>query len=144
MKQVFKICFLVIVLAGVAVSQPLLQVKPSPLNFGYISIDGINQREMVLVNISSWLLVIDSCRYQAPFYVEHISGITIERGDSLIVETSFSPEIEMDYIDNFDIFYTNQFEQYIYRLRVTATGIQTFEAGEIIWSYQHIENVQSQ
>jgi len=141
MKQAFKICFFMIVLTGIAVSQPQLQVKPSPLKFGYISIDGTNQREIVLVNTGLSSIVIDSCLYQPPFYVDNISGITINAGDSLIVETSFSPEIEMDYISFYDIHYTGHFGQFIYRLRITASGIQTFEAGEIIWSYQHIENV---
>ncbi len=141
MKQVIKICLFMIILTSVAVSQPQLRVKPSPLYFGYISIGGINQREMLFINIGFWPVVIDSCLYQAPFYVENISGITINPGDTLTVETCFSPEIETDYLSFYDIYYTGHFGQFIFRLRVTATGIQTFEAGEIIWSYQHIENV---
>ncbi|MCD6162901.1 MAG: FG-GAP repeat protein [candidate division Zixibacteria bacterium] len=126
-------------MSGIAFSQPQLDIKPSPLKFGYISINGIQTREIVLCNVGNNTLTIDSCVVEPPFYMELLSDIIIEPDDSIAASIIFYPEQEYTFLDEI-LFYVNGAAE-CSTLTISGHGIREFESGEIIWSYQHIEDV---
>ncbi len=140
MQPYLKIFVMIIVLTGAAVSQPVLELNPDPLKFGFISLGGSQQRNLNLSNVGNQTLVLDSCRYQSPFIVESVAGISIEPGSDINIAVSFVPDEEVYYINTFTFF--NNGTDPEYNLEVTANGTRTFEPGEIIWAFQHIENVE--
>jgi len=139
MRRLLMVFLAVLAAAGTVTAEPEIQVAPDPLKFGYISIGGVQQREIKIYNVGDMTLIIDSTHAPQPFFIEQLYGISIEPAESLIVETGFMPDEESDYAAEFEI-YNNAMDAY-YHLPVTAHGVRAFEPGEIIWSYQHIENV---
>jgi outer membrane protein assembly factor BamB len=133
-------CFvLLIALSGTVFGQPLLDITPDPLKFGFISINGVQQRLINLANIGDQTLVLDSCLYQSPFDVNPVAGLSIAPGETILLPTRFQPDQEQYYDQTFTFYYNGSNP---YTLPVTATGVRNFQPGEIIWSFQHIENVE--
>jgi len=139
MKLLLMVFLVMIISTGIAVSQPQLEISPDPLQFGFISVGGSQIRNISLTNTGDQTLVLDSCYFQSPFNIDYEEGVTIDPGETLEISTSFMPSAETYYSDSF-IFYCN-IPDSEYELAVTANGIRGFQPGEIIWSFQHIENV---
>jgi outer membrane protein assembly factor BamB len=140
MKRSLMVCALMMVLTSLVFAQPELSVSPNPLKFGYISINGSQQRDVIFYNIGDQNLVVDSAEFIQPFGIESIDGLTIAPGDSAIVQTSFDPVVIEYYHDPIIIHYNNPTEPQ-YEILTEANCIRGFEPGEIMWSFQHIENV---
>lgn len=139
MKLYIKTYTLFCILAATAFSQPQLDIEPSPLKFGYISINGAQARDIILHNIGNHTLTIDSCIIEPPFNMELLAGVVIEPDDSVIASVYFLPDQENIFSDEI-LFFLNG-TAICSTLTVSGHGIREFESGEIIWSYQHIEDV---
>ncbi len=137
MKNYITICFLTLVLYLPASAQPELDISPNPLKFGYISEGGMQQRNITIYNIGDQTAEITGADALEVFDVRAIFDIEIEPGDSAVVPVVFTPTSEGDFDSWIYISYGEQFE-----LPIVGYGIRQFEPGEIIWSFQHIENVE--
>jgi len=140
MSRVFQDLTVLIFLTALVAADPVLNITPNPIKYGYVSIGGSHQREIVLKNTGDETVIINSCDFAAPFHVESVSGLTIEPGDSAIIVTGFSPIIESTYDGHYVFHYNNQSHPE-YDLFYNANSVRSFERGDVIWSYQHIEDV---
>ena len=140
MMKYSKIAIAFFILSSLTLAQPLLSIKPDTLKFGYISTGGSYERQMTLYNVGDQRLTIESCDHLEAFNIDHIEGLQIEPGDSAIVSAIFTPEAEGLYNSSFEFTYNNITEPR-YRMIVVARGVPSFERGDIIWSYQHIDDV---
>ena len=139
MRRMLMVFLAISMFAPTLMAQPEIQVSPDTLKFGHISLGGNQQRNITIYSVGDMALIIDSTYAPGPFYIEPVSGVSIDPGDSLVVATDFTPDTEIDYEAEFEI-YNSAMDAY-YALPVTAHGVPAYEPGEIIWSFQHIENV---
>jgi len=139
MRSMLTICLVILVLSGLTMAQPVLEISPDPLKFGFISVGGLQQRTITFRNTGDQALILQSCQVQAPFYVNPISGMTIQPNDSSHVTAFFSPDEEINY--NINIIIQSNAENPNYTLNTTGNGTRVYLPGEMIWSFQHIENV---
>lgn len=140
MKSMLKIFISLIILTGALLAQPVLEINPDPLKFGYISIDGgYQQRELALSNIGDQTLIITSCGFESPFYIAFPETLVIEPGNSATTVCTFTPSSETSY--NAAVIVYSNGSNPEYHLDVSANGVRAFQPGEAIWSFQHIENV---
>ncbi|MCD6163624.1 MAG: T9SS type A sorting domain-containing protein [candidate division Zixibacteria bacterium] len=141
MIKLLKISILLLVFTGILLAQPVLEVSPAPLKFGYISIGGgSQQRDLTLSNTGNQSLFIYSCSFESPFYISIPESLVIAPSDSVIVACTFTPSSEIPYND--DIIFYNNGANPEYNLDISANGTRAFQPGEKIWSFQHIENVE--
>ncbi len=140
MNRGFQISLVLIFLSGLVSAEPLLRITPNPVKYGYVSTGGSHQREIVLKNIGNETVIISSCDFAAPFSVESVNGLTIMPGDSVMVTTGFNPDIENTY-DSYYVFHYNNPNHPEYDLFYHANAVRSFERRDVIWSYQHIEDV---
>jgi len=139
MRSKLMICLVILVMSGPTLAQPVLEISPDPLKFGFISVGGIQQRTLLFRNAGDQALILESCQIQAPFYINPLNGMTIGPNDSSQVTVFFSPDDEINY--NFDIVVYSNAENPNYTLNTTGNGTRVYQPGEMIWSFQHIENV---
>jgi len=140
MYRSFQVFLILFFLSGIVAADPLLRITPNPVKYGYVSIGGSHQREIVLKNIGDETVILSGCDFAIPFYVESVGGLTIAPGDSAIVVTGFNPTEENTY-DSYYVFHYNNPNYPDYDLFYRANSIRSFERGDVIWSYQHIEDV---
>lgn len=140
MKFSLKIFLTFLYLTSGLIAQPNLDVDPDPLQFGHISMGGLQLRDLTLTNTGDQVLQLDSCQYAFPFYLEGVAGIQIQPDESVNVTVYFGPTEERTYIESI-VFFSNASNP-IYSLDVTGDGARVFQPGEMIWSFQHIENVE--
>jgi outer membrane protein assembly factor BamB len=140
MRKVSTIFTVIFLLPVIASGQPVLEISPDTLNFGYVSVDGSHERGFMLYNTGDEILVVDSILVPSVFSLEPETDITINPGDSLIVNGQFNPDVEDDFSGAWSFYYNNP-DNPVYGLDVIAHGVRAFLPGEMIWSFQHIENV---
>ena len=138
MKLMLKV-FITLLIVNAANAQPVMHFSPDPLRFGYISEGGEQHRRLVISNTGNATLVLDSCRVNAPFAIGTVNGLSIEPSAAETVMVDFYPQ-EINSYDLDITFYSNA-QPPQYDLRVYGNGTRVFTPGEMIWSFQHIENV---
>lgn len=142
MKRVSVILSMMLLLPVIAFGQPILEISPDTLKFGYVSMGGSHERDFTLYNTGDEILVVDSLLVPSVFSLEPETDITINPGDSLIVNADFNPDQELDFSGLWSFYYNNP-DNPVYDLDVIAHGTRAFLPGEMIWSFQHIANVVS-
>ena len=140
MMKYWKIAIAVLLLGGFISAEPLLSIRPDTLKFGYISSGGSTEREFTLFNVGDLRLRIESCDHLEAFNVDNVVGLQISPGDSAVISAVFRPTGEGSY-ESYFVFTYNNFSDPQYELPVVAEGISSFERGDIIWSFQHIDDV---
>jgi len=136
-KYIITAILLTFVLSNFILAQPDIAFKPTILKFGFVSIDGTHQRDITLVNIGDAPANIDSCSIAEPFAIEPVEGVVIPPGDSVTFSIDFNPLAVQYLYRTIDFFYNDLESSFI----VQARGIPQFEAGEIIWTADHINDV---
>ena len=140
MKRYILLLLMILMLISSTTAQPQLDITPSPVKFGYISAYGEHQSELVIHNVGDQDAIISGCDHLEDFNIELPENLTIPPGESATVTAVFTPYSESNY-DSYFLFYYNNTGEPVYELPVLAQGIKGFQPGEIIWSFQHIENV---
>ena len=138
MKLWLKV-FAVLLVVSATYAQPVMDFSPDPLRFGYISMGGQQQRKLIISNTGNETLILDSCSISAPFTIESVNGLSIAPAAAETVRVNFSPDEIYTYDDNITFYSNAQPSQY--DLQLNGNGTRVFAPGEMIWSFQHIENV---
>jgi outer membrane protein assembly factor BamB len=142
MEMKTGICF--ILLVSTAFASPVIHFEVDTLKFGAVSAGGNHERFFEISNTGDEALVISHVRTSRPVFNLLAPNLpdTIESGDTAVYNINFHPQNEGT-IDTVIIFNSNDPTTPNASLPIKAKGIPAFAPGEIIWSYQGIENVVS-
>jgi outer membrane protein assembly factor BamB len=138
-----KVIFWLLILTTVALGAPELTVYPDTVKFGMISIGGNHSRTFAAYNTGDSELIINSIDMPDPVLTLSNPSlpITLNAGDSINISIQFNP-VDITQYDGDIQFFSNDPNSPL-SIPAVASGIDLFLPGEIIWSYQGIENVVS-
>lgn len=136
------ICFLLCM--STALASPVINIGVDTLRFGYISVGGSHARDFRISNTGDLPLVVDNANLPDPAYVLLSPALpaTIPGGESDTFTIDFRPVEQRTFNTNFS-FHSNDPATPDAPLPAVARGVRVFQPGEVIWSYQGIENVVS-
>jgi outer membrane protein assembly factor BamB len=131
------------ILASAVQASPEIELQIETLYFGSVSEGGSHQRDFIVGNVGDEDLTVDAVDLLEVFDLTSPSlPISIEPGSDIIFSIVFRPAGTQSYDGSIWI-YSNDPTNSELELPELAQGIPAFEPGEIIWSYQGIENVES-
>ena len=136
------ICFLLSLSAASAA--PVIEIGVDTLYFGHVSAGGGHTRTLAISNAGDEDLIVSQIDLGDTIFVllPPLPPDTIPPGQFEICSIAFHPLDQISYSRSFAI-YSNDPATPTLQLPVMAQGVPVFDAGEIIWSYQGIENVVS-
>jgi hypothetical protein len=139
-----KTVLCLLICASSTLASPIIDLGIDTLKFGHISAGGNQIRQLVIGNAGDEPLSINYVTFHDSTFalISPVLPDTIAVGMQGVFEISFLPLDEISY-DRDLYFHSNDPGNPDAHLPVIATGAQVFMPGEIIWSYQGIENVVS-
>ncbi len=137
-----KVLVIFLLLTAVVAASPEINIDVDTLHFGYISAGGENQRTFRIGNAGDENLMITDleCPDFSFSLINPALPVTITPNSLVLFRIRFSPIDAISYDCVFTIT-SNDPTNPTRALPATAAGAPAFEPGEIIWSYQCIENV---
>jgi len=134
------ICFLMS--ASMAAAAPIIYISVDTLGFGYVSAGGMHVRTLEIANGGDQALIISQVVLGDTTFALVGPSIpdTIAAGQTNDYSFTFHPGNQISYDRTFS-FHSNDPVTPIAVLPVAAHGVPVYAPGEIIWSYQGIENV---
>lgn len=138
-----KIVIWFLICTAMAIASPEISIEIDTLHFGSVSAGGEHERNFIIGNNGDEDLIIDNVDMLEDLILTSPPlPATIEPAANEAFHISFRPPGSGSY-DGLITIYSNDPVTPIAELPETAAGIPVFERGEIIWSYQGIENVES-
>jgi outer membrane protein assembly factor BamB len=132
------------ILVSIAGAAPVIHVETDTLRFGSISAGGNHSRHFEISNIGDSSLVVSRFDLPDSVFTRLSPDLpdTIPAGEASVYNINFNPIDETAY-DTIIIIHCNDPDTPQVTITAIARGIPVFAPGEIIWSYQGIENVVS-
>jgi hypothetical protein len=130
--------------ASTALSSPIIEFGADTLKFGHISVGGHHSRQLSVSNAGDEGLVVHDVAFQDEAFALVSPGLpdTISAGQQKWYQIDFGPAANQSY-DGLFSFQSNDPVNPVALVHDQADGIPVFLPGEIIWSFQGIENVVS-
>ena len=139
-----KIVICLLLCASSALAQPIIGIGVDTLRFGAVSAGGCHQRDFRLSNAGDSYLIISQLDFPDSAFelVSPALPDTITAGQRHSYYINFCPVLETSYNGRL-VLHSNDPSSPLDTVTFMARGIRAFAGGEIIWSYQGIENVVS-
>jgi hypothetical protein len=138
-----KIVIWFLILTAAAMASPEIIIEIDTLHFGSVSVGGEHERNFIIGNNGDEDLIIDLVdMLEDLILTQPPLPAAIEPAETEDFHVSFRPLEESPY-DSLIGIHSNDPSTPIAELPETAVGVPVFEPGEVIWSYQGIENVES-